>query len=88
MLWIERSSIPSSFCPSMPPMSPGAPFALLHAHAIPIAQALPRTLLPSVAIGLFGHHGHVDAEAKYDYTTVIHERLLGYDKCTSTSWNR
>ena len=88
MLWIERSSIPSAFCPSMPPMSPGAPFALLHAHAIPTAQALPRTLLSSVAIGLFGHHGHVDADAKYDYTMVIHERLHGYDKCTSTSWNR
>ena len=72
----------------MPPMSPGAPFALLHAHAIPTAQALPRTLLPSVAIGLFGHHGHAAADAKYDYIAVIRERLHGYDKCTSTSWNR
>ena len=68
MLWFEGSSIPSAFCPSMLLMSLGAPFALLHAHAIPTAQALPRTLLPSVAIGLFGHHGHVDADAKYDYT--------------------
>ena len=57
----------------MPTLSPGAPFAPLHAHGILVAQALPRTLLPSVAIGLFGHHGHVDVDAKYDYTTVIHE---------------
>ncbi|KAF7042884.1 hypothetical protein CFC21_052368 [Triticum aestivum] len=64
----------------MSPLSPGAPFAPLHADGILVAQAFFLTLLLSVVVGSFGHHGHVAADSQYNYTMVIRERLLGYDK--------